>query len=70
MSRETIQICDRCGHRAPGFIVGAPSLDVAGWRHITPDIAKLLGLNPMQEGDLCPTCAGSLRNWWGSKAHA
>ncbi|KKK93279.1 hypothetical protein LCGC14_2694460 [marine sediment metagenome] len=61
MSRETTHICDRCGFRAPDTPSGRP-----GWSHITKDLAILLGLNPLQEGDLCPTCAASLRNWWGS----
>ena len=60
MSREVTQICDRCGHRN-----SAPS--PPNWCHITKDLAILLGLNPMQEGDLCPGCAASLRNWWGQK---
>lgn len=62
MSRETTQICDRCGFRAN--TTPASKVD---WEHIPSELAKALGLNPMQEGDLCPTCAASLRNWWGSK---
>ena len=60
MSRETTQICDRCGTRSTDNKSGFPN-----WCHITKDLAILLGLNPMQEGDLCPVCAASLRNWWG-----
>ena len=58
MSRETTQICDRCGFRS-----SIPKPD--GWEHINPVLAKILGLNPLQEGDLCPDCAASLKNWWG-----
>lgn len=61
MSRETTQICDRCGLRSLN-----PAANQADWEHIPPVLAKVLGLNPTQEGDLCPTCAVSLRNWWGN----
>ena len=58
MSRETTQICDRCGFRAEG------KPDLTHWLHIDPTLARNLGHNPVQEGDLCPGCVGSLKEWW------
>jgi len=58
MSRETTQICDRCKYRAEG------QPDVSHWLHIPPALAAAFGVNALKEGDLCPGCIDSLKEWW------